>query len=318
MSRRPLRLALIEAAQRLEAAGVPSPRTDAELLASHLLGVERTRLGLVPLVDPEVIEEFDELVALRMKRIPLQHIIGSASMGNIDVAVGPGVFIPRPETELLMGWALSFLEGCSSKPPVVLDLCTGSGVLALSIAQARPDAVVHAVEKETAALAWARRNAADRENAGDTPIKLHQGDVTDRNLLPGLEGGVDLVVANPPYIPDGAQLQPEVMHHDPHSALFGGPDGLSVIKPMVSNIARWLRIGGAAGIEHDDTNGDGVAALFSSRRVFGDVAQHPDLAGRPRFVVARRVATDVEAQRARTYGTQRDQAAAAASDRIVE
>ena len=148
-------MALIEAAKQLDAAGVPSPRTDAELLASHLLGVERTRLGLIPLVDPEVIAAFDELVAQRVKRIPLQHIIGVASMGNIDVAVGPGVFIPRPETELLMGWALSFLEGCGSKPPVVLDLCTGSGVLALSIAEARPDAVVHAVEKEPAALASA-------------------------------------------------------------------------------------------------------------------------------------------------------------------
>ena len=309
MSRLPLRLALIEAAKQLDAAGVPSPRTDAELLASHLLGVERTRLGLIPLVDPEVIAAFDELVAQRVKRIPLQHIIGVASMGNIDVAVGPGVFIPRPETELLMGWALSFLEGCGSKPPVVLDLCTGSGVLALSIAEARPDAVVHAVEKEPAALAWARRNAADREAAGDTPIHLHQGDVTDRNLLPGLEGGVDLVVSNPPYIPEGVQLQPEVMDYDPHTALFGGADGLSVIKPMISNIARWLRIGGAAGIEHDDTNGDGVAALFSARRVFGEVAQHPDLAGRPRFVVARRVATDVEAQRNRTPEAQSERMA---------
>lgn len=297
MSRLPLRLALIDATRALDAAGVPSPRADAELLAAHLLGVERTRLGLIPLVDPEVIEAFEELIAQRVQRIPLQHIIGIASMGDIDVAVGPGVFIPRPETELLMGWALSVLEGCSSRPPVVLDLCTGSGVLALSIAQARPDAEVHAVEREPAALAWARRNAADREAAGDTPIRLHQGDATDRNLLPGLEGRVDLVVSNPPYIPEGAQLQPEVMDHDPHTALFGGPDGLSVIKPMVTNIARWLRIGGVTGVEHDDSHGDAVATLFSTRRVFGDVEPHPDLAGRPRFVVARRVATDMEAQR---------------------
>lgn len=237
------------------------------------------------------------MVAQRAKRIPLQYILGTAAMGNIDVEVGPGVFVPRPETELLLAWALAFLGTCDQHPPVVLDLCTGTGALALAIAQARPDAVVHAVELEPHALAWARRNALARENAGDTPIHLHQGDVTDRTLLPNLEGGVDLVVANPPYIPEGAQLEPEVIDHDPHAALFGGLDGLSVIKPMVVNVARWLRIGGGVGVEHDDTNGDDVTALFSGRRVFGDVAEHPDLAGKPRFVVAKRIATDVEARR---------------------
>lgn len=297
MSRLPLRLALLAATTKLSEAGVHSPRADAELLAAHLLGVERTRLGLVPLVDPPVIDAYEKMVAQRAKRIPLQYIVGTAAMGNIDVEVGPGVFVPRPETELLLGWALAFLAGCDQHPPVVLDLCTGSGALALAIAQARPDAVVHAVELEPAALAWARRNAEARAVAGDTPIQLHQGDVTDRLLLAKLEGAVDLIVANPPYIPEGAELEPEVAEHDPHTALFGGPDGLSVIKPMISNVARWLRIGGAVAIEHDDTNGAGVAALFGARRVFGDVAEHPDLAGKPRFVVARRVATEVERDR---------------------
>lgn len=270
---------------------------DAELLAAHLLGVERTRLGLVPLVDPAVIDEFRELVARRAERIPLQHITGSTAMGNVTLEVGPGVFVPRPETELLLAWALAQLEASGVRAPVVLDLCTGSGALALAIAHARPDAVVHAVELESRALAWARRNADRRSQAGDTPIHLVQGDVTDRGLLTELEGGVDLVVSNPPYIPEGAVLDPEVADHDPHSALFGGADGLSVIKPMVNNIARWLRIGGAVGIEHDDTNGAQVAELFRARRVFDHVAEHPDLAGRPRFVVAQRVATEVEAAR---------------------
>ncbi|WP_430331928.1 peptide chain release factor N(5)-glutamine methyltransferase [Rhodococcus sp. ACT016] len=297
MSRQPLRLAIIEAAAELERAGVPSARVDAELLAAHLLGVERTRLGLVPLVDPSVIEEYRTLVARRAERIPLQYIVGSTAMGNVSLEVGPGVFVPRPETELLLAWALAHLEASGLRAPVVMDLCTGSGALALAIAHARPDAVVHAVELEPRALAWARRNADRRAAAGDTPINLVQGDVTDRSLLTALEGGVDLIVSNPPYIPEGAVLDPEVADHDPYSALFGGVDGLSVIKPMVNNIARWLRIGGAVGVEHDDTNGSETAELFRARRVFGHVVEHPDLAGRPRFVVAHRVATDVEAAR---------------------
>lgn len=276
-----------------------SPRIDAELLAAHVVGVERGRLGLVPLVDAEVIEEYRALVARRAERIPLQHITGVASMGEIDLQVGPGVFVPRPETELLLAWALAVLEGTAGERPVVLDLCTGSGALALALAHARPDAVVHAVELDPGALAWARRNADTRARDGDTPITLHQGDVTDRGLLTELEGRVDVVVSNPPYIPSGAQLDVEVAEHDPALALFGGPDGLSVITPMVSNIARWLRIGGALAIEHDDTNGAQVAAMLAERRVFGDVAEHSDLAGKPRFVVARRVATETEAARAR-------------------
>ncbi|ORI14443.1 peptide chain release factor N(5)-glutamine methyltransferase [Rhodococcus sp. 1168] len=288
MTRKPLRLAILEATSTLEAAGVPSPRVDAELLASHLIGVERGRLGLVPLVEPEVIEAYQKTIAQRAKRIPLQYITGTTALGNIDVEVGPGVFVPRPETELLLGWALAFLEGVDHRPPVVLDLCTGSGALALAVANARPDAQVHAVELDPSALAWARRNADLRARLGDTPITLHHGDVTDRSLLAELDGRVDVIVANPPYIPEDAVLEPEVADHDPHIALFGGVDGLSVIGPMIDNIARWLRIGGGVGVEHDDSHGERVAELFERRRVFTDVAPHPDLTGRPRFVVASR------------------------------
>ncbi|MDJ0362973.1 peptide chain release factor N(5)-glutamine methyltransferase [Rhodococcus sp. H29-C3] len=291
MTRKPLRLAILEATSTLEAAGVPSPRVDAELLASHLIGVERGRLGLVPLVEPEVIEAYQKTIAQRAKRIPLQYITGTTALGNIDVEVGPGVFVPRPETELLLGWALAFLEGVDHRPPVVLDLCTGSGALALAVANARPDAQVHAVELDHSALAWARRNADLRAALGDAPITLHHGDVTDRALLAELDGRVDVIVANPPYIPENAVLEPEVADHDPHIALFGGVDGLSVIGPMIDNIARWLRVGGGVGVEHDDSHGERVAELFERRRVFTDVAPHPDLTGRPRFVVASRAVT---------------------------
>ncbi|GGG01108.1 release factor glutamine methyltransferase [Rhodococcoides trifolii] len=290
MTRVPLRLAIVDATATLTAAGVGSPRADAEILASHIVGVPRTRLGLVPLVEPEVLDAYRSMVAQRAKRIPLQYIIGTSSLGEIDVEVGPGVFVPRPETELLLAWALAFLENVNRHPPVVLDLCTGSGALALAVAHARPDAVVHAVEKEPHALAWARRNSDLFAAQGDTPIHLHHGDVTDRTLLTVLDGSVDVIVANPPYIPVGAVLEPEVADHDPHSALFAGVDGLSVIKPMVANAARWLRVGGGVGVEHDDSNGDGVVESFTERKVFADVAEHVDLAGRPRFVVARRAA----------------------------
>ncbi|WP_067702183.1 peptide chain release factor N(5)-glutamine methyltransferase [Nocardia jejuensis] len=289
MSRAPLRPAIRDAAETLRAAGVHSPQTDAELLAAHVLGIDRGRLALVPMVTPDQLEEFRKLVARRAERIPLQHLTGTAAMGEIDLAVGPGVFVPRPETELLFAWALARLEAAGHEhQPVVVDLCTGSGALALAIAHARPDAQVHAVELDPEAMAWARRNALQLSDEGDTPIDLHAGDVTDPAILEHLDGRVDLVVSNPPYIPEDARLDPEVADHDPHRALFGGPDGLDVIRPMIATIARLLRPGGVVAVEHDDSNGSAVAALFTAHGGFDEILEHPDLAGKPRFVVARR------------------------------
>jgi release factor glutamine methyltransferase len=282
-----LRPVLNDAIETLRTAGVHSPRADAEHLAAHVLGVERTRLALSPLVAPDELDAFRELVARRAERIPLQHLTGTAVMGALDLAVGPGVFVPRPETELLYAWALAQLEALPhDHAPIVVDLCTGSGALALAVAHARPDAEVHAVELDPAALVWARRNADDRIAAGDTPLTLYADDATDPELLTDLNGRVDIVLSNPPYIPEGAHLDPEVSEHDPSVALFGGPDGLSVIRGMIPNITRLLRPGGATAIEHDDTNGSGVAALLTATGVFTDVVEHPDLAGKPRFVAA--------------------------------
>lgn len=289
VTRVPLRPAVLAAEQTLQAAGVHSPRVDAESLAAHVLGVERPRLALIPMVTPEQLGEFRKLVARRAERVPLQHLTGTAAMGEIDLVVGPGVFVPRPETELLFAWALAQLEAAGHEhPPIVVDLCTGSGALALAIAHARPDAEVHAVELDPAALTWARRNADRCAAAGDTPITLHAGDVTDPSILADLDGRVDVLVANPPYIPTAARLDPEVRDHDPHRALFGGADGLDVIRPMIGTIARLLRTDGVTAVEHDDTNGAQTAALFSAPGGFTAVAEHPDLAGKPRFVAARR------------------------------
>jgi release factor glutamine methyltransferase len=287
MNRQPIRLAIAEAERMLTAAGVDSPRVDAEYLAAHVLGVERSKLPLIPLVDQQVLETLHKLVRKRAERVPLQHILGWSPMGAITVDVGPGVFIPRPETEFMLAWALPKIA--SVPRPVIVDLCTGSGVLALAAANARPDAVVHAVERDVDALAWARHNSDARVQQGDTPIRLHSGDVTDPGLLVDLDGGVDLVLCNPPYVPEGTPVQPEVADRDPHAAVFGGADGLDVIRPVVTMAARLLRPGGWVAIEHDDSHGESVPALLSARRVLTDAADHQDLAGRPRFATARRV-----------------------------
>ncbi|WP_460955023.1 peptide chain release factor N(5)-glutamine methyltransferase [Parasphingorhabdus pacifica] len=287
MTRQPLRLAILEAERILSAAGVPSPRADAELLAAHLLGVERTKLMMVPLVDPPVIEALHDLVRRRAARVPLQHLTGNATIGNVTLQVGPGVFVPRPETELLLAWGSGVLEGVDE--PVVVDLCTGSGALALAFANARPDATVHAVESDPTALSWARYNADRQARLGDTPARLHAGNVTDPMLLMEWDGLADLVVCNPPYVPEGTPVPLEVRNHDPHAAVFGGRDGLDVVRHVIACAARLLRPRGGVAIEHDDTHGGSVPALLSARRVLDEVEDHTDLAGRPRFATARRV-----------------------------
>jgi release factor glutamine methyltransferase len=288
VSRQPLRLAVLEAQRVLTEAGVASPRVDAELLAAHVLGVPRGRLPMVPLVDPSVVEALRMLVSRRAKRVPLQHLTGTAAMGAIEVAVGPGVFIPRPATEMLLAWGLAALESVAQ--PLVIDLCTGSGALALALAHARPDAHVHAVERDPVALSWARRNADTRVAAGDTPVALYAGDIADPGLLGALDGMAHLVLCNPPYVPVGAPLPPEVAWHDPPAAVFAGPDGLAVIPDVVRTGTRLLREGGSIAIEHDDSHAVAVPALLAARRVLTDVADHLDLTGRPRFATARRTA----------------------------
>lgn len=287
MTRHSLRAAILDASRTLADAGVASPDVDAQELAAHLLGVERTRLGLTPLVEDAFLADYQALVGRRAERIPLQHLLGTVQFGRATLAVGPGVFVPRPETESLLAWAVHAIAG--REQPVVVDLCTGSGALALAIAAERPDARVIGIERAAPALAWARRNAVAQAGAGRTPVELRGGDIFDPRLFTDLDGTVDLVTANPPYVPDGTAVEPEVADHDPPEAVFAGTDGLAVIRPLLSVAASLLRIGGMLAIEHDDSQGESVPALLRSRRVLTDVEDHPDLTGRPRFVTATRV-----------------------------
>ena len=274
----PLREAILAATATLSRAGIDSARTDAELLAAHLAGTDRGRLALLDAPGPEFFDRFDQAIVARAQRTPLQHITGTAPFGPVQLHVGPGVFTPRPETEALLEWALA-----QSLPhdAVILDLCTGSGALAIALASQRPQARVIAVDDDTEALDYARRNTVD------TTVRLVYGDVTDVGLLPELLGSVDLVVANPPYLPTGSPLEPEVARHDPAHALFGGADGMSVITPLIARAADWLKPGGLLAVEHDDTTSEATARIMIRVGVFGDITAHRDLTGRPRFVTAR-------------------------------
>ncbi len=266
------------AATVLAEAGVATPRVDAELLAAHVLGTDRGRLRFIE-AGPEFAQRYDDLIARRARRVPLQHLVGTAAFGPVDVHVGPGVFIPRPETEAMLEWALAQRL---PDAPVIVDLCTGSGALALALANDRPDARIIAVDDSESALQYARRNLAG------TGVEVVCADVTAPTLLPELDGSVDLIVANPPYIPDGAQLELEVADHDPAHALFGGPDGMRVIEAIVGLAGRWLRTGGLVAVEHDDTTSDRTVECFRLATRFDDVTARRDLTGRPRFVTARR------------------------------
>jgi len=273
-----LRAAIDEATEALSAAGVGTPRVDAEYLAAHTAGVERGRLAFSE-PDDSFFDRYRHAIDARARRIPLQHLMSSAAFGPVTVTVGPGVFIPRPETESLLEWALGQQIPTA---PLIVDLCTGSGALALGLKHGRPHARVVAVDDSPEALQYARRNLAG------SGVELVQGDVTAADLLADLHGTVDLVVANPPYIPDGSPLEPEVAQHDPAHALFGGPDGMTVIAPMVTLIERLVRDGGYVGVEHDDTTASQTKAVFARAGGFADIVSRRDLAGRPRFVTAMR------------------------------
>ncbi|QOC90566.1 peptide chain release factor N(5)-glutamine methyltransferase [Micromonospora craniellae] len=279
---------LARAARVLADAGVPSARAEAELLAAYVLAVPRGRLALADGFTDEQLDRFEALVTRRSRREPLQHLTGSAGFRHLELAVGPGVFVPRPETELLAGWGVERAAErvADGTTPVVVDLCSGSGAIALSVAQEVPAARVVAVERSPAALTWLRRNAATRAAAGDRPIEVLAADVTAPDLLAELVGRVDVLLCNPPYVPLAVAVPPEVAGHDPAEAVFGGGDGLTVIRPVLRRAADLLRPGGAVGVEHDDTHGASVPDLLAADGRYTAITAHHDLADRSRFATA--------------------------------
>ncbi len=270
---------LAEAARRLRDGGVASPEHDAAELLAHVYAVPRGRLFEIDVVGGAQREAFDALVSRRAAREPLQHLTGATGFRHVDLVVGPGVFVPRPETELLAGWAIE--AALTLEAPVVIDLCTGSGAIAKAVADEVPAAVVHAVELDVPAHAWAERNLAG------TGVDLRQGDMS--TAFDDLLGQVDVVVCNPPYIPLEAweSVAAEARDHDPHLALFSGLDGLDAMRVLEARAALLLRPGGVVGAEHADAQGASAPAVFSRTGRWSEVRDHDDLAGRARFVTAR-------------------------------
>lgn len=277
--RMPLDRAARWGAAELARAGVASPAVDAEVLLAHAFGLGLPELRRARLMGEEVDEAgqtaYRDLVGRRAARVPLQHLTGRAHLAGVDLAVGPGVFVPRPETEVLVGLALAELQGLRS--PLVLDLCTGSGAIALAVAAARPDARVGAVELSAEAFRYAEANVA----ASGLGMDLRLGPA--QSAFPELTGQVDVVTCNPPYIPpDAVPVDVEVREHDPELALYGGgADGLDVPREMAAWALRLLRPGGLLLMEHADSQGEELPAALRALG-FVEVADHADLSGRPR------------------------------------
>ena len=279
---------LTQAVSQLRQVGVDSPEQDARQLLAYAAGIELARLPLLDAVEDDQASNFQALIEKRARRVPLQHLTGRAHFRYLELEVGPGVFVPRPETEVMTGWAIEHLRpmvyavarGQSRHLPVVVELGTGSGAVAKSIATELTGTRVHAVEMSEEAAAYAARNLAD------TTVELYVRDMA--GALPELNGAVDLVIANPPYIPLDAfeSVVPEVRDHDPILALVSGQDGLDAIRAVVAEAARLLRPAGLLCVEHADVQGEAVQQILLDSKAFAAVRDHRDLAGRSRFVTA--------------------------------
>lgn len=272
---------MIAVAHLLREASTRIPAAESRWLLAHTLDIPVGRLLTHPPVTPTQRDRFEALVTERVSGTPLQYLTGSAPFRNVQVAVGPGVFIPRPETEVMTGWAIDRLrEGRAD--PVVVELCAGSGAISLAIADEFAGAQQYAVELSDEAISYATGNLAG------TGVELQQGDMAD--AFPELNGTVDLVIANPPYVPlesfDG--IPREVRDFEPALALFSGPDGLDAMRVLARVAARLLRPGGWVCAEHAELQHAGAPAVFVRHGGFDQVHDRIDLNDRPRFVTARR------------------------------
>jgi release factor glutamine methyltransferase len=279
--------ALRRSAKLLASAGVPDPEVDAELLAGHLLGLGRGAVQAA-IVRGDTLEEplaaaLDALVARRATREPLQHITGIAPFRHLELRVGPGVFVPRPETEIVAQLAIDALRAAASPSPVAVDLGTGSGAIALALATEVPHSRVFAAENSVEAFAWTQDNFA---RAGADNATLAFADL--EHAFPELDGTVSVVVSNPPYVPDAAiPRDPEVRLFDPPAALYGGEDGLDVVRVLSAVGLRLAHPGGTIVIEHGEWQGEAIRAILSADG-WRATATHPDLTLRDRATTALR------------------------------
>ena len=274
----------------LTEAQVSSPQVDAEILLAYVLGVERNQLTSVNQISGEQLFEFENLVARRANRVPLQHLTGIAYFRHLELAVGPGVFVPRPETELLVEAAIKHLKTVSSSR-IAIDLCAGSGAIALSLALEVPGTTVHAVELSDDAFKWLTHNVVDHAEkleAVESHVIVHHGNAGDQSLLSELFNQVDALVSNPPYIPsEMIPRDPEARDHDPAIALFSGADGLDVAREVVLVAAELLKPGGFVGVEHADMQGESMPALFDAMpNTWTNVKDNLDYNKLPRFTTA--------------------------------
>lgn len=268
--------------EQLAAAGFAE--VEAEHLLAHTLGLTRMDLhnpltvenALTAIGDITIVEEtFWKLLDRRCANEPLQYLTGVAYFRHLEIKVGPGVLVPRPESELLVESVLTHIEKLSGAISVV-DLGAGSGALALAIATEAPTTHVIAVEKSAEAIYWLKENVSFI----DEKVRILESDVS--TALDGVK--CDVVIANPPYIPDGQELPADVRNHEPAIALFGGADGMKVPRIFIAASARLLKPGGFLAIEHHEEQGDEIAAVLNTD--FEDILLHQDLTGRPRFTTA--------------------------------
>jgi release factor glutamine methyltransferase len=270
----------------LASAGVESPRVDAELLAAHVLGISRGELQARLITNSEIegAESIEILFQKRSERIPLQHLTGVAYFRNLTLKVGPGVFIPRPETEGVAELAIQALRAVPGEP-VAVDLCTGSGAIAISLASEVPSAKVYAWELNSESETLLTENISNNGNRVD----LVMGDIAaDHELFAELAGTVDVVVSNPPYIPTWAvPKELEVKLHDPSLALYGGEDGMDVMKIVSRRALQLLKPGGFLVVEHADSQAKIVADLLQEDG-WTKITGHQDLTARDRATSAYR------------------------------
>jgi release factor glutamine methyltransferase len=289
------RSVLVDIELRLKNANVPSPRFDAESLVAFVLKTSRNRVGLIAEITDEQYREIEKLVEKRVRRIPLQHLIGEQGFRYLVLNVGPGVFIPRPETELLVESVIRYIKDKNQEKVLVVDYCAGSGSIALSIAKECSNVEVFAIEKSLEAFKYLEANYLKYENeikSQNSKVHLINADVNSEVIeINNLEDQFDVVVSNPPYIPEKmVPKEIEVKDHDPAIALYGGKDGLEIVRVVVEKATKLLKTGGLLAIEHSDLQGNlddelSVPYLLKSSNCFEKIEDRKDLNALPRYCV---------------------------------